>query len=196
MIRLFAGIELPYTAKSALLSRMGGVEGARWQNENQLHMTLRFFGDMDEPVAEDLVGALYGVDFDPVDIRIGGVGLFGKMHKPRLLYAGVARTGALETLFTKIDMAGQRVGLGADKRRFTPHVALSRFRNGKIGRLDDFIAANSDLSVPAFTAGFFSLFRSHLSEFGSHYEVVERFAASDAEAVKGAGHLADIGTAE
>src|SRR3546814_10503522 len=58
MHRLFVAIRPPAAIRKALLSIMGGVEGARWQSDDQLHLTLRFIGEVDRHRADDIAAAL------------------------------------------------------------------------------------------------------------------------------------------
>ena len=57
MHRLFVALRLPPTTRSLLLAAMGGISGARWQSEDQLHLTLRFIGEVDRHLARDVHAA-------------------------------------------------------------------------------------------------------------------------------------------
>ena len=74
MIRLFVGIRPPAAVRERLLSLMGGVEGARWQDDVQLHITLRFIGEVERPVAEDIATALDQARGAAFTLAIDGVG--------------------------------------------------------------------------------------------------------------------------
>src|SRR5687768_8380838 len=63
MHRLFVGLRPPPAIRARLLALMGGVTGARWQDDSQLHLTLRFIGEVERPRAEDIATALSNVHF-------------------------------------------------------------------------------------------------------------------------------------
>ena len=68
MHRLFVALRPPPAIRARLLAAMGGVPGARWQDDDQLHLTLRFIGEVDRPVAEDIAAALGTIHAPPLDI--------------------------------------------------------------------------------------------------------------------------------
>ncbi|MFM2128606.1 MAG: hypothetical protein RL477_152, partial [Pseudomonadota bacterium] len=124
MIRLFTGIELPQSAREHLASIAGGVPGARWVPAENLHLTLRFIGNVDETTAADLDAALMQVRGAPFDLAIEGAGSFSRGRFPSMLWAGVARSEALARLHERIDSTLQRAGCEPETRKFTPHVTL------------------------------------------------------------------------
>ena len=100
MHRLFVGLRPPEAIRARLLAIMGGIPGARWQSDDQLHLTLRFIGEVDRPQAEDAALALSGVQFPPFEVALAGVGMFDTRGRPNALWAGVrpTRTSAWSTL--------------------------------------------------------------------------------------------------
>jgi 2'-5' RNA ligase len=168
---------------------MGGVNGARWQTDQQLHLTLRFIGEVDEARAEDIDSALRAVSFTPFQVSLQGTGLFGDVRKPRMLWAGVGPEAPLAHLAQKIDTAMVRIGLPADPRKFVPHVTLARFK-GPTGRLDRFLAANDQLSSLPWTVERFTLFRSHLAHSGAIYEPLAAYPDEDDGEESGEEHVA------
>ncbi|MBI1179561.1 MAG: RNA 2',3'-cyclic phosphodiesterase [Alphaproteobacteria bacterium] len=169
MLRLFVGLQLPFQIRQRLTGLMGGVHGARWQNDAQLHLTLRFIGEVSENRAEDIDSALQAVSFTPFEVSLHGVGLFGDLRKPRMLWAGVAPEAPLAHLAQKLETAMVRMGLPAETRKFMPHVTLARFK-GPSGRVERFLADNDQLSSTPWTVERFTLFRSHLAHAGAIYQ--------------------------
>lgn len=169
MLRLFVALPLPFEVRERLTGLMGGVHGARWQTDAQLHMTLRFIGEVDEARAEDIDSALQAVQFTPFQAQLQGVGLFGDTRKPRMLWAGVGPEAPLAHLAQKIETALVRIGLPAETRKFLPHITLSRFK-GPSGRLDRFLAEYDQLWSPPWTVDRFTLYRSHLAHSGAIYD--------------------------
>jgi 2'-5' RNA ligase len=160
VIRLFTAIELPIAARERLAALAGGVPGARWASVENMHLTLRFIGDVDEVTAADAAEALDAVRAPAVDIVIEGVGAFSRGKHPALLWAGVARVPALMHLQERIESALVRAGLEPEGRKFAPHVTLARLKGSPHGRVEDFIAAHALLRLPSFRATRFTLFSS------------------------------------
>ena len=153
---------------------MGGVPGARWQTEEQLHLTLRFIGEVSEHKAEDIDSALQIARFEPFDVSLRGVGLFGTPRQPRSLWAGIENEAPLLQLNQKIESALVRAGLAPEERKYTPHVTLARFK-GRVSRLDRFLVDCSDLTIPPWTVDHVTLFQSHLARTGAIYQVVAEY---------------------
>ena len=177
MTRLFVAVELPEDVKERLAALSGGVEGARWQNIEQMHLTLRFIGEVDQPQEADIRAALAGLRFAPFQATLAGIGLFGKARRPRALWVGVDDPKPLKHLHEKIDQALVSAGVAPEERKFTPHVTLARFRGGRANRLEDFLDSYAGLTLPAFDVNSFALFSSHLSHTGASYRVEEAFPA-------------------
>ncbi|RMF13690.1 MAG: RNA 2',3'-cyclic phosphodiesterase, partial [Alphaproteobacteria bacterium] len=111
MMRLFVGIELPETVRRSLGLLRGGIRGAKWQRDDQFHLTLRFIGEVPPSHLEEIVRALAGIGFSPFDLRLAGVGLFGNERQPRLLWAGVEEPEPLRHLARKVNQALERIGI-------------------------------------------------------------------------------------
>ncbi len=195
MIRLFVGLELPTATRQALALLRGGVDGARWQTDAQYHLTLRFIGEVETRRAGEIADALGRIRFAPFALDIEGLGVFGKLRKPRALWAGVRDPAPLKHLHEKIDQALDRVGIAPETRKYRPHVTLARFR-GRCARLERYLVDHRDFATPRITVDHFALFSSHLGHEGARYVVEARFAASGVEAVEDAFDLAEIAAAE
>ena len=174
MLRLFAGISLPPDIRKILLSRMGGVPDVRWQSDDQLHLTLRFMGNVKENQAADIDLALQRLRFDPFELKLESTGLFGTARKPRMLWAGVDPIAPVVAIQRKIEAAMVRVGLPAETRKFTPHVTMARCNRGA-SRMDRFLDETSDLTSPFWTVEHFMLFRSHLGHKAARYAEIARY---------------------
>lgn len=175
MHRLFVGIDPPFDIKDALMDVMGGIIGARWQDEDQLHMTLRFLGEHTTREADDIAQTLARVLTRPATITIDGVGLFDRRGRPDQLYARIAPADDAKRLHKKVSRALEALGIGPDPRAYLPHITLARFSKGS-GPLDDFMTRHGDLRLPAFQAHEFCLYESHLTNEGAHYDIIARYA--------------------
>src|SRR5436190_24207034 len=110
MLRLFVGIGFPPELKLRLSLLCSGVPGAKWVDPGNLHLTLRFIGEVGEDVAADIDEALARVRARPFTIQLAGTGVFGG-GKPRTLWAGIERQPGLGALHDKIEQALVRAGL-------------------------------------------------------------------------------------
>src|SRR4051812_49629661 len=88
MHRLFVAIRPPEAIRDLLIDAMDDSADFRWQTDEQLHVTLRFVGEVDRPIANDLADALGGIRADRLELRISGVGRFAQRNSGAL-WAGV-----------------------------------------------------------------------------------------------------------
>jgi RNA 2',3'-cyclic 3'-phosphodiesterase len=180
MHRLFVAIRPPAHIREDLLDLMEGVAGARWQDDEQLHLTLRFIGEVDGRVAEDVASALADVHHPPIEIALHGVGTFGSRGRVNALWAGVRPHDQLAHLHRKVDQALIRVGLAPEGRAYLPHITLARFGRGDPPAVNSFLARNAGLSGPTFNVDRFCLYQSHLGQAGASYEKIHVYHLSAA----------------
>jgi 2'-5' RNA ligase len=168
------GLRPPAPIRQRLIALMGGVTGARWQTDAQLHLTLRFIGEVDRPVAEDIAAALGSLHFPPIEAALDGVGAFDRRGRINALWAGIRPHDALATLHRKVDQALVRIRLEPERRAYLPHITLARL-GSTAGPVDRFLADHAALASEPFTFAHFTLFESHLGSEGAIYEPVERY---------------------
>jgi 2'-5' RNA ligase len=174
MARLFVAIRPPQPVRAQLLGIMGGVSGARWQSEDQLHLTLRFIGEVDRHVEADLVAALSGVHHPPFEIALDGLGSFERRGETGVLWAGVTPHDQLRSLHKKVDQACQRAGLTPERRAYSPHITLARLKRGA-GPIRHLIEAEGGVSSSSFWVDAFCLYESELTPEGAVYSPVDRY---------------------
>jgi 2'-5' RNA ligase len=170
MIRLFAAIELPENIRLQLSLLQGGMPGARWSPIENMHLTLRFIGEVDEAVARDIDDMLADIRAPSFSLALKGVGEFGR-KEGRTLWAGVSNGDALQHLAAKIESALQRMGLPAETRKYSPHVTLARLRDVPVGEIQHFLSTHAMFKTPTFDVQQFALFSSQASPKGSRYLV-------------------------
>jgi 2'-5' RNA ligase len=168
MMRLFVALALPDAVAASLDPIQGGVPGARWQSREQLHLTLRFIGEVDGRDANAIHDALTGITAPPFQLTLKGVGEFGGKH-PHALWAGIAPCEALLHLQRKIETALQRIGLEPERRKYTPHVTLARLAGASRGRVMDYLVDHALYASAPFDVGAFILYSSLLTPNGSLY---------------------------
>ncbi len=170
MIRLFAALEIPVEIGERLAERQTGIEGARWRPLEALHITLRFFGETPEPVAEDLDLELARVGGPPFDLTLAGVGTFGEGDKVDAVWAGAAESAPLRVLAGRCERAARRAGLKPETRHYHPHVTLAYLRRPNPAEVAAWIQAHNLLKSPAFRVASFGLYSSWQTTEGSRYE--------------------------
>lgn len=169
MIRLFVGVELPADIRARLASLGAGVPGARWTPEDNLHLTLRFIGEVPGDEAEDIHDCLSGIRTPSFDISISGVGHFESSRQAHTLWAGIEKSPRLQALRERVDSALKRAGVAINGQRFMPHVTLARLKDAPPERLTAFLAANSLLRLGPIPVNRFVLFSSFLQGSGPIY---------------------------
>jgi len=174
MPRLFVALRPPPHVRQALLAIMGGIEGARWQDDAQLHLTLRFVGEVEPHAAEDLAAMLGRISAPPFELRLAGVGYFERKGVPHTLWAGLAPSPPLTALNRKVESACRAAGLPPEQRAFAPHVTLARL-NRSSGPIQPFLVAHAALGSDPFEVEAFWLFESLMGRAGSHYDPVIRY---------------------
>jgi 2'-5' RNA ligase len=176
VIRAFAAIALPEPVRFELMLMQQGLALPRPVAAENLHLTLVFLGELPEPVLGDVDLAFAGIRAAGFELRLSGAGLFGRA-KPRVVYAGVAASPALQHLQAKVETAARGAGVALEARRYVPHVTLARLPERFEGRarLEQAVALRGGMPGPAFGVEDFRLYRSHLTGGGPVYEELARY---------------------
>ena len=175
MIRLFAAIAAPPEIGEGLARRQQRLPGARWRPLETLHITLRFFGEVPEPVACDLDAELSQVAGAPFDVVLEGVGTFGEGKDLRAVWAGVAENEPLRTLAGRCEAAARRAGLKPETRAWRPHVTLAYLKRADPVRVAAWVQGHNLLRSPPFRVGGFGLYSSWLTAEGSRYDLEREY---------------------
>lgn len=163
MIRLFVALELPDAVRAELCTLCADVPGARWTDPEQMHLTVRFIGEVEEHVFEEVLDALGTVRVDPFDLELRGVGHFPPRGQPRVLWAGLDASPQLQLLRQRVDRALSRVGVPGEGRNFAPHVTLGRLRNAPPRAVATFLTTHGLFHAGPIRIEHFTLFSSQLS---------------------------------
>lgn len=179
MIRLFAAIATPWDAAEALRTYQTGLRQARWRPAEAFHITLRFFGEVQETLAADIDAALLSVRVPPFALTLQGAGSFGDTDGRRAVWAGVGESEPLRRLAGKCETSARRAGLPAEGRRFKPHVTLAYLpRTADAAAVGAWTIENRGLQAPLFTVEAFGLYSSWSTPEGSRYELERRYPLS------------------
>ncbi|WCT72917.1 RNA 2',3'-cyclic phosphodiesterase [Sphingomonas naphthae] len=174
MHRLFVALRPPPPMRVQLVGLMGGGSGLRWQGDEQLHLTLRFIGEVDHHQAEDIAAALGSIHAPPVTFALRGAGLLDRRGVPDTLWAGVTPHDGLRLLAERIGQALRRVGVPIESRAFLPHITVARLSR-HAGPIDDILARWSSLASSPVTVAHFGLYESSLGGEGARYEAIARY---------------------
>ena len=176
MHRLFVAIRPPEDVRDLLIDAMDDSPELRWVGDEQLHLTLRFIGEVERRPADELTAALAKVRFDRFDLKLAGVGRFDQRNGGAL-WAGVEPKAPVSALAAKVERLCQEAGLNPERRAFHPHVTLARWKGRSSRAADALVERVRGLSSDPFEVDRFILFESHLSRHGPHYEIVAEYEA-------------------
>jgi 2'-5' RNA ligase len=168
MPRLFTAIEIPEAMRLRLSMLRSPVGGAKWVQPEDMHITLRFAGDIDGRTADDFANALAETAVAPFRVTIAGAGAFGG-RDPHVLWAGVQGGLELETLYRANERAARAAGLDPDPRNFSPHVTLARMRRARQAEVARFLAENAAFRLEPFEVTRFVLLSARPGSGGGPY---------------------------
>src|SRR6185312_1889625 len=170
MPRLFTALEIPADIGQSLAMMRGGLPGARWIDSENYHLTLRFIGDIDDVLANDVALMLGRVRRSAFDLRIDELVSFGG-RKPRALVAAISPVSPLMELQAEHERWLQRLGLEPEGRKYTPHVTLARLRDSSSRQVAEYLTARAHYRSSPFEVSRFVLFSSRSSVGGGPYVV-------------------------
>ena len=173
MIRLFVGLGLPPDVAERLAAQGFGLPGARWVPARNLHLTLRFMGELDEAEATELHEQLRLVSQASFTLSLAGIGVFGDRHRAHTLWQGVDKSEELIRLAARVELAAIKAGQKPEPRKFAPHITLARIKETAPARIQEFLAAAPPHRVETVPVEEFLLYRSTLGRHGPEYDVLE-----------------------
>ena len=173
---LFIAVTVPCTIAARLAALGGGIPGGRQVPAENMHITLRYLGEIDTALADEICEGLATVSHAPFTLKVSGVGFFGKKRDPRLLYAGVSPHDDLVMLHHKVEGLLLQLRVPSRERKYHPHITLARLKNSSPHRIGDFVAANNLIESPPFVIRSFGLHESHRRSDGSHYRMIREYA--------------------
>ena len=174
-MRLFVALPIPDSVAREMLLLQGGVPGARWQHREQLHLTLRFIGEVDGRDARAIDDALSVIEAPAFSLQFHGVGQFGN-KQPHTLWAAARKNEVLDHLARKVDTAIRRVGQPQDSHKFMPHVTLARLKHPELDKVREWLVEHALSTSAEFTVTAFCLYSSKLTSDGSIYRVEREYS--------------------
>ena len=186
MVRLFVALPIDDGLRDQLADLAGGIPGARWVPPENYHLTLRFIGEVENVLADELDQALSTIRARPFELTLRGVDVFEKAGRIHALYVGVERNERLLHLQSKVETALQRAGLPPERKRFAPHVTLARTDKAAPDKLISFVQAHNLFRAPPQPISHFCLYSSRLGKEQAHYVAEVDYALEESTQSAGA----------
>lgn len=181
VIRAFIALDIPKeiqeclaTVSDQLINQVGG-SSVRWVEPKNIHLTLKFLGDVSLNNIEILKESIKteASPHKPMIFSVGGLGAFPKVRNPRVIWVGVEAPPEMIDLQRGIDAQTSRIGYAPDRRPFSPHLTLGRVtRNAKareIRKIADVIASSKIGYLGVGRVNAVHLYRSDLKPDGAVY---------------------------
>jgi RNA 2',3'-cyclic 3'-phosphodiesterase len=185
-VRLFVALEIPAAVRDNLAAQIRGLRDLsskvvdkrpHWVRPENLHVTLKFIGEVSPARFDGIRGTLSAIRSDaPVDLKFRGLGFFPDEQHPRVLWAGIDASANLASLAGDIDGALETQGMARERRAFTPHLTLARIEPlGLHEKLRAAIQENRAREFGSFQTREFHLIESKLKPSGAEYTTLASF---------------------
>lgn len=168
-MRLFIAIPLPDSVIQQLIELQQPIDGVRWQNRNQFHITLKFLGETDPERVSGLQQSLEKIDLPAFSITLSGFGYFPKGKQPRVLWAGIRKNESLAQLHQRVEKSCTALGFDAENRPFKPHITLARVDGTSRRDVMSFINQHKKFRMPEVPVDEFVLYESKLHPKGAKH---------------------------
>ena len=168
MPRLFTGIAVPEHVTSLLSRLQIGLDGARWIEPSDYHITLRFIGDIDDRLARDVADLLATIDKPQFEVKVQGLDVFGG-KKPHSVFAKVENNDALTELQQEHERLMQKIGIKEKIRKYTPHITICRLRGFRADTVAGWLSQNGGFHSETFRVEEFVLYSAKSSTGGGPY---------------------------
>ncbi len=165
---LFLAIPAPDDVAARLVLLQRNLPGASWRPPETFHLTLRFFGEIDEALARDLDHELGQIIAAPFEMRLKDAGSFGG-REPSAVWVGAEAPPALARIATGCETAARRVGLAPESRTFRPHVTLASLHGTTDTQVAAYQQALGAFETDLFWVDHFAMYSSHATKHGSRY---------------------------
>ncbi|MCP5006948.1 MAG: RNA 2',3'-cyclic phosphodiesterase [Planctomycetes bacterium] len=182
-VRIFIAIEIEKRIKERILEFIKNLKntdtGVRWVASDNLHLTVKFIGDVDPVILPSLIKSLDNVAslFRPFRLQIRNVGFFPTAERPRVLFVGLRdKENYLARIFEETEKAVEEFGIKRESRKFVGHITIGRTKSQKhIHRLKEAVHCNAERFFGQENVNHFSLIQSELTRGGPIYTTLKQF---------------------
>jgi len=183
-LRVFLALDLDEPIKKQLIrlqERLASVGcDVRWVNGEQIHLTMKFLGELPDNTAVDVCRLAQNVaaEFEPFEFEVRQAGCFANHNQPRVLWVGVEDpSGSVRRLHERIEKTLAPLGLRRELRAFKPHITLGRARSGRNAQeLRAAVKKNENFEAGIQLAEEITIYSSQLSPDGPTHTVIGRAA--------------------
>jgi 2'-5' RNA ligase len=186
-IRTFIAIEIPTHIKNKIAELQEGLKGIgsriSWTKSSNIHLTLKFLGDADEKIIDEIAAELQQAvqNIAGFEIRVAGTGIFPNFKRPRVIWVGAKSEGEhLQTLATQVQDCMENFGFEKEKRHFSAHLTLGRVKDTKgIEPVMEKLKSYENFEVGLFAVREFYLIKSELHPAGAIYTPLKKIGLKD-----------------
>lgn len=174
--RIFTALPLPSTIRDLLGGLSSELHGVRWTPVDQLHVTLRFLGDVEPERCDALIGRFQEIRVKSFLLPVERVGAFPAKGPPRVLWVGVGNGHPrLHQLRQQLDDHVLATGMDVELRLFVPHITMARCTETSEKAAAQWLRTHRDFEGPSFLVDAFELYSSTLRPAGAVHTLIERF---------------------
>ncbi len=179
MIRLFTAIDLPADIQDRLYEMGREIKGARSVPRQQLHLTLKFIGEVPKDRLPAIQEALAAVSAAPFSLALQGLGRFPARGPARIVWAGCRAESRLQQLFSALEETLEPLAITREEREYFPHITIARLKIPSPAAVREFLAHHAAFAAEPFAVKCFSLYSSRLSAQGADHQVEGCFPLAD-----------------
>ena len=173
-VRAFLAIPLPRQLQESIhciqTELQASIAEARWTRPENLHLTLHFFGEIDQETLEKLKVSVLSIKGcqRPFQVEVKGLGAFPNPYRPRVIWLGLKPRGQLEQLHRAIEPCLSQAGLTTDSRPYSPHLTIGRLRGDKLD-LTELFSSMQQKRIEPLTVDRYILYESRLRPEGAQH---------------------------
>ena len=149
--------------------------------QQNLHLTLRFLGNITNDLIEKVSTKMQKIDFNPFSIELKGIGVFPNLYSPRVIWVGITEgTKKMNKIFDQIEVQLRQLAFKPDYKGFSPHLTLARVKYGKNNdQLTTFIKNHVEYNIGSINLNCIKLKKSELTPTGPIYATIKKFYSKD-----------------
>lgn len=181
-IRTFLAIEIPAEIIEQIIIKRNELlfdDMINWETKEKLHITMKFFGEIEEKLLGSIKNILEDVvvTLNPIIISFSNFGFFIKNGVPKILFLRISRNNELKKLFHILEARFEKIGIPKEQRNFNPHLTLLRIKS-----FDESlkIFENKICDNLSFECKSLSLMKSELNRSGSIYTRINKYYFKEA----------------